>query len=73
MNELEKNNVNLPIIRCDSNGEGVLRLDKDHEYKNMIERVMSMILGEDDGAVIFNNRDNIISVAKITFRIIKKY
>ena len=34
---------------------------------------MSMILGEDDGAVIFNNRDNIISVAKITFRIIKKY
>ena len=71
MNELEKNNTTLPSVMCDINREDVMRFCKEYEWKKMIEHAMSMLARVDDGIVLFNNRDYLITSAKITSSIME--
>ena len=73
LNEFEKNNIALLSMICDINGEGVLRLHKEHEWKEMMKSLMRSFARVDDGAVLFNNRDDIITDTKIICIIIKKW
>ena len=59
INELIKAKIQLPSIKCSINGKGVMRLYDENDLEDLVDRYINMLTYVDDGAGIFNYREDV--------------
>ena len=57
-NELIKIKMQLPCVKCSTNGVGVMRLHNNDEIEGIIDKCINMVMHVNDGAWIFNCRED---------------
>ena len=60
MEILKRAGVDVPKIRCDPNGNGVLRSYSKESMLNIVEREINLLAHADDGGMLFNEREILI-------------
>ena len=58
--QLKAEKVEIPKVRCDSNGGGVLKSCNSREISKMSEKEVNMLTFVDNGAMLFNSKDYVI-------------
>ena len=73
INELIKVKIQLPSIKCSTNGEGVMRLHDEDDIEDLVDRYINILTYVDNGAGIFNCREDVEKGSIIICKVIAKW
>ena len=64
--QLKRANADVPQVRCSEDGNGMLKLREKDEIENMELKESSILTRADDGAMIFNTREETAKASEIS-------
>ena len=71
--QLKIEKVKIPKIRCNSNKGGLLKAYKSRGISKMSKEEVNIFTYIDDGAMLFNSKDDVIKESRIVCKIIAKW
>ena len=73
INELIKAKIQLPSIKCSKTSEGVMRLHNEVDMEELIDRHINMLTYMDDGAGLFNCREDVVKGSVVICEVMAKW